>query len=83
MKTRTVNVAFQDDLLGDIDRVAKLESRSRSDFLREDARAYIERKNRWSDLFAVGGNIAAERSLTPADVEREIKAYRKTKAKSR
>jgi len=48
MGTVTVNISFQDALLNDIDRVAQEESRSRSEFLREAARAYIQRKERWA-----------------------------------
>lgn len=80
MSTSTVNIAFQKDLLHEIDQVAGKESRSRSEFLREAARAYIERKRRWSDIFAMGRGIAAAKSLTPGDVSKEIRAYRRGKA---
>jgi CopG family transcriptional regulator / antitoxin EndoAI len=80
MSTSTVNIAFQTELLREIDEVASEESRSRSEFLREAARAYIERKRRWAGMFSMGRTIAAARSLAPEDVSREIKAYRKSKA---
>ena len=80
MSTQTVNIAFQDDLLRDIDRVAKLESRSRSDLLREAARSYIQRKQRWKHMFALGRQVASIQKLSPEDVVKEIKAYRKEKA---
>lgn len=80
MSTTTVNISFQKDLLGEIDRMAREESRSRSELLREAARAYIQRKRRWNDLFAMGREIAEARGLTPADVAREIRAHRKRKA---
>ena len=83
MSTTTVNIAFQDGLLRQIDRVAKAESRSRSEFLREAARAYIQRKQRWSDVFAVGQKTAKRKKLKPADVSREIRAYRRAKASGR
>jgi len=54
MGTTTVNISFKDSLLADIDKVAKLESRSRSELLREAARMYIDRKRRWGDIFAYG-----------------------------
>ena len=38
MSTITVNISFQDSLLADIDKVVKLESRSRSELLGEAAR---------------------------------------------
>jgi len=80
MSTITVNISFQDTLLRDIDRVAQAETRTRSDFLREAARAYIQRKERWSAIFAMGRKIASERNLTPDDVSREIDAHRKSRA---
>ena len=43
-KTNTVNISFREDLLHEIDEVARSESRSRSELLREAARLYIERK---------------------------------------
>jgi len=83
MSTSTVNIAFQRDLLREIDQVAREESRSRSEFLREAARAYIERKRRWSDIFAMGRGIAEARGLAEVDVAREIKAHRRGKASRR
>lgn len=80
MSTCTVNIAFQEDLLREIDAVAKAESRSRSELLREAARAYIQRKRRWADIFSMGRMIAKDRELLPEDVSREIEAYRKEKA---
>ena len=77
MSTITVNISFQDTLLHDIDRVAQAETRTRSEFLREAARAYIQRKERWAEIFAAGRRIAVERNLTPEDVSREIGAHRK------
>jgi len=43
MRTVTVNISFQDSLLAEIDAEAKRESRTRSEFLREAARVYVER----------------------------------------
>jgi CopG family transcriptional regulator / antitoxin EndoAI len=83
MPTATVNIAFQTELLREIDEVAKEESRSRSDFLREAARAYIRRKRRWAGVFSMGRSIAAARRLSPDDVAGEISAYRKARAARR
>ncbi len=80
MRTTTVNISFQESLLRDIDQVARMESRSRSEFLREAARAYIQRKQRWANVFALGQLVADSKGLTPEDVTKEIKAYRKSKA---
>ena len=83
MSTTTVNIAFQKTLLAEIDRAARAESRSRSEFLREAARTYIQRKQRWSDLFTVGREVTKTKGLSPDDVAREIKAHRKSKAARR
>ena len=83
MSTTTVNIAFQKTLLSEIDRAAREESRSRSEFLREAARAYIQRKQRWSGIFTMGREVATAEGLSPDDVANEIKAYRKSKATRR
>jgi len=80
MSTTTVNIAFQRNLLREIDKTAQAESRSRSELLREAARAYIQRKQRWADVFAMGRQTADSKGLSPEDVSREIKAYRRSKA---
>ena len=79
MKTGTVNISFQKDLLRQIDDVAKEESRSRSELIREAARMYIERRNRWKDVFAYGRMQVKQLCLQEEDVAREIRAYRKRK----
>jgi CopG family transcriptional regulator / antitoxin EndoAI len=79
MKTSTVNISFQTDLLGQIDEVAVEESRSRSELIREAARVYIERKKRWKDIFAFADGQPTHIALKEKDVEKEIRAYRKAK----
>ena len=79
METTTVNIAFKDGLLKEIDKIAKEESRSRSELIREAARAYIEKKNRWNDIFSFGDIQTAKLNLTPEDISGEIKKYRKRK----
>ena len=81
MSIKTVNISFQDSLLADIDKVAKLESRSRSELLREAARVYIARKKRWDRIFAYGTSQASQRKLSKADVGSEIASYRKQKSR--
>lgn len=77
MNTRTVNISFEEGLLSDIDKAARSESRSRSELLREAARMYLERKKRWDKIFRYGRRVASEKNLSDADVEAEIRAYRK------
>jgi CopG family transcriptional regulator/antitoxin EndoAI len=82
MSTTTVNISFKDSLLADIDKVAKLESRTRSELLREAARMYIDRKRRWGAIFAYGESQVSQRNLSEADVGSEIEAYRQQKRRS-
>ncbi len=79
----TVNISFQEDLLADIDKLARKEHRSRSELLREAARLYIERRDRWNRIFALGDAIAKDKGLSEQDVAAEIQAYRKSKAATR
>ncbi len=81
MSTVTVNISFQDKLLANIDRIAKRESRSRSELLREAARIYIERKERWNQIFAKTSIQSGEQALTEKDVLDEIRRYRREKRK--
>ena len=81
MSTVTVNISFQDRLLANIDRIARRESRSRSELLREAARIYIERKERWNNIFAKTSIQSGEQALTEKDVLEEISRYRSEKRK--
>ncbi len=81
MSIKTVNISFQDGLPADIDKVAKLESRSRSELLREAARMYIARKRRWDRIFAYGESQVSQGKLSEADVGSEIDSYRKQKSR--
>jgi CopG family transcriptional regulator / antitoxin EndoAI len=75
----TVNISFSDELLKQIDKVAEDESRSRSELLREAARSYIERKEKWGQIFRLGNRIARSKGLKRGDVEKEIASFRKAK----
>ena len=79
MKSSTVNISFSDDLLKRIDQVAREESRSRSELIREAARGYIERKRRWKQIFEFGKITATRKRIAESDIETEIVAYRRAK----
>ena len=81
MSTVTVNISFQDRLLSNIDRIAQRESRSRSELLREAARIYIERKQRWDKIFVRTSIQSGKQALTEKDVLDEISYYRSEKRK--
>ena len=78
-KTSTVNISFREDLLNEIDEVARSESRSRSELLREAARLYIERKKRMKSVIESIRRTVSDRGITQEDVAAEIAAYRAEK----
>ena len=75
-KTSTVNISFRQDLLKQIDEVARTESRSRSELVREAARMYIERKRRMDAVIESIRQTVRERGITEEDVADEIAAVR-------
>lgn len=77
----TVNISFPKQLLKEMDRIAKMEARNRSDLLREAMRQYIERKMRWDEIFAFGSRHSKRHGFKPSDVEKEIAAYRRGRAR--
>lgn len=77
MNSSTVNISFRKDLLKKIDRIAKEESRSRSELIREAARMYIERKAKWNDIFDYGKKQRSRKDIQEQNVVDEIKKYRK------
>ncbi len=76
-KTSTVNISFREELLEEIDDVARAESRSRSELIREAARMYIERKHRWSAIFSAADRMVAAADAKESDVLSEIKKHRR------
>jgi len=83
MKSSTVNISFNDELLKRIDQIAKQESRSRSELIREAARSYIERKNKWDKIYAYSERQARKQQVTDKDIADEIAKYRTEKARTR
>ena len=80
MKTQTVNIAFSDELLRDIDTVSREEARTRSELIREAARAYIVRKRVWKGIFKSSAKHVKGLRLKEKDVVSAISSYRRKKA---
>lgn len=78
MTTATVNISFPKRLLRAMDHLARQEDRSRSELLREAARLYIDRQQRWEKLFAFGRRQARRLHLTPEDVNTLIAEHRRS-----
>jgi len=77
MNTSTVNISFNKNLLKQIDKIAKEESRTRSELIREAARLYIERKSKWLDIFDYAKKHVSKKNISEDDILSEIKKYRK------
>lgn len=80
MKTQTVNIAFSDELLKDIDAVSQEEARTRSEFIREAARTYIARKRVWKGIFKSATEHVKRLGLKEKDIESAISSYRKSRS---
>ena len=81
--TSTVNISFREDLLKQIDEVARTESRSRSELVREAARMYIERKRRMDGVIESIRETVRERGITEDDVAAEVAAVRAERKQAR
>jgi CopG family transcriptional regulator/antitoxin EndoAI len=79
MGTVTVNISFKDSLLAEIDQAASRESRSRSELLREAARIYIRRNERWDQIFRLTEARGEDALISETDVLDEIQSYRQEK----
>jgi len=81
MKSSTVNISFNDELLKQIDEVAQEESRSRSELIREAARTYIDRRKKWNQVFAFSEKQAKKQKIARKDIAQEISSYRNEQKK--
>jgi metal-responsive CopG/Arc/MetJ family transcriptional regulator len=79
MKTQTVNISFSDDLLKDIDAVSHEEARTRSEFIREAARAYIARKRIWKGIFQSAAKHVKSLVLQENDIAGAVASHRRGK----
>jgi len=82
-KTSAVNISFRQDLLNQIDEVARAEARSRSELVREAARMYIERKRRMDSVIESICETVRQRGITEEDVAAEVAAVRAERVKRR
>ena len=79
----TINLSLPAKLLKLIDRQAKSELRSRSEFFRELARTYLVREKKWKDLCQYGESRAKALGVrTEEDVQRLIDEYRQERRQS-
>jgi metal-responsive CopG/Arc/MetJ family transcriptional regulator len=69
--SKLVTISLLPELLEEVERLAKEEKRTRSEFFREAIRRYIEDK-KWERIYRYGRLKAQEQGLTEADVERLV-----------
>ena len=79
MAVATVNLAFDEDLMRQIDFFANNESLTRNDLIYNSVKMYINRKQRLQEIYTYGESIASMNNFTEDDVMEEIKNYRKNK----
>ena len=79
MAVATVNLAFDEDLMRQIDFFANNESLTRNDLIYNSVKMYINRKQRLQEIYTYGESIASRNNFTEDDVMEEIKNYRKNK----
>jgi len=73
MALATINLAFEDDLIKQIDYFANHQSITRADLIYNSVKMHINRKQKLQDLFTYGEQIALKNGFTEKDVMEEIK----------
>ena len=77
MRSATINLSLPNELLKLIDREAKAEFRTRSELIREAARTYLNREQKWKALQRYAGQRARVSGIrTEEDVMRAIASVR-------
>ena len=79
MAVATINLAFDDDLVRQIDVIANTTSITRNQLIYNSVKLYINDRQRLQELYAYGKDIAAKNNFTEEDIFEEIKKYRKNK----
>lgn len=82
MSTKTFNVSFPKELADQIDRKAKEQFGTRSDFLRYTAIKYLREEQRWDELLSFAdelNNDFASRDITNRDIDSALKQLRQEK----
>lgn len=76
MRSKVIPISLPKQLLDEIDKTAKSESRTRSELMREATRSYLAERKEWKALLAYGKKQAVKLRLTEEDIPRLIKEVR-------
>jgi predicted transcriptional regulator len=77
MAVATINLAFDDDLVKQIDLIADTASITRTQLIYNSVKMYINDRQRLQELYNYGENVAERNNFTEKDVFEEIRKYRK------
>jgi CopG family transcriptional regulator/antitoxin EndoAI len=78
---RTFTISLPPKLARQADKQAAVEGKTRSELFREALRQYLVRRDRWTQIFVYGEELARDRDLTEADVEGAVAQERRTRSK--
>jgi metal-responsive CopG/Arc/MetJ family transcriptional regulator len=79
MKYKNINIAFPEDILNEIDNQSRIESRTRSELIRESVRVYLATE-KWKKIREYGERKRYELGLVNEEqVEDLIDGYRNEK----
>ncbi len=76
-----MTISLPPKLVREVDRKARFEGRSRSELVREALRQYLNRQDRWEQIFAYGRNAAEKANVKDKDVTRIVKERRRARAR--
>jgi predicted transcriptional regulator len=79
MAVAMLNLAFDDDLVKQMDLIADTASITRTQLIYNSVKMYINDRQRLQELYAYGESIAAKNNFSEEDVFEEIRNYRKNK----
>lgn len=74
-----MTVSLPPELAREVDRVARKERRSRSELFREALRQYIDRRERWDEIFSYGERRARRVGVQESDVAEIVKRRRRAR----
>lgn len=74
--SKVISVSIPPGMAKEVQRVAKEESRTRSELFREALRQYITTRSRWRTLQQYGTKQAKKLGIKEDDIERLIDEYR-------
>ncbi len=73
--TKILTLSLSPEMLKELEEIAKVENRTKSELLREALRQYVSRR-RWREIQKYGAEQARKKGITEADIEQIIEEFR-------